>query len=1117
MNKVLKEFKLSTWSIYNKMTVFVLIAMIFLAGIFSYKSMPREAFPEIVVPEIYVATPYPGNSALDIEKLITRPLEKEINGISGVDDIISTSIEGFSSIQVKFDFSITPTEALRKVKDKVDAAMSDKDFPKDLPADPTVQEMNFAELMPIMNINLSGDFSMNQLKEYGEYLEDEIEKVPEISKVDIRGIQEKEMEISVDLYKMEISKISFNDIAMAIQNENMTVSGGDLLENGLRRNVRVIGEFKSAKEIENIIVKQENDNVVYLRDIANVSFKEQEKQSYAREFSQPVVMLDVTKRGGENLINASSQIDVIIAKAKESYFPSNLYISKTNDMTNDTKTMVADLENSIILGVLLVVLVLLFFLGIRNALFVGIAIPLSMFISFIILSSIGVTLNIMVLFSLVLALGMLVDNGIVVVENVYRLLDEGYSKIDAAKYGVGEVAMPIIASTATTLAAFFPIAFWPGMMGEFMRFLPITLIIVLGSSLFVALVINPMLTSVYMKIKEDEVNFKKVVIYSAAIFAIGVLFIIGGIITETNGLNALGLLLALTGILRIVNTKILTPSTEWFQNIFLPRLEKFYERVLVYALQGKRPRNFLFGTFGLLLFSIMLFRAFPPKVLFFPETPPKQVYVYLEYPIGTDIEVTNKLSIEVEDKIQNHLKKYEVNGENFLITSVIGQVGEGTSDPNQGQQGGNTPNKARITIDFVKFIDRDGVITDDVLIEIRELLHGFPGVNITVDKPQDGPPTGAPINIEVSGDDYEMLLARAEDIRQFINKANIFGIEELKLDVEQGKPELPIIIDRQKARRLNVSTGQIADALRTSLFGKEVSTFKDGEDDYPINIRLMDKYRYNKNALINQKITFRNQNTGKIVQVPISAIAHTETSSTFSAVKRKNLNRVITIASNVLENYNPTEINDQIKKTLESYNLPNDISLSFTGEQEKQAEEMAFLSKALLIAVFLIFLILVGQFNSASTPIIISLSVLLSLIGVLLGLIAFRMEFIIIMTMIGIISLAGIVVNNAIVLIDYTNLIMKRKRLEQNLEEGVLTKELIYESIVEGGKTRLRPVLLTAITTILGLLPLAIGININFMTLFTEFDPQFYIGGENVAFWGPMSWTIIFGLTFATF
>lgn len=1117
MSRVLKEFKLSTWSIYNKMTVFVLVAMIFIAGIISYVSMPRESFPEIVVPEIYIATPYPGNSALDIEKLITRPLEKEINGISGVDEIVSTSIEGFSSIQVKFDFSITPTEALRKVKDKVDAAMSDKDFPKDLPADPTVQELNFAELMPIMNINLSGDFSLDQLKDFGEYLEDEIEKVPEISKVDIRGIQDKEIEISVDLYKMQISKISFNDIATAIQNENMTVSGGDLLENGLRRNVRIIGEFKSAKEVEDVIVKQEEGNIVYLRDIAVVSFKEQEKESYAREFSESVVMLDVTKRGGENLINASTQIDKIIANAKENYFPSNLYISKTNDQTNDTKTMVADLENSIILGIILVVLVLLFFLGIRNALFVGIAIPMSMFISFIILGALGVTLNMMVLFSLVLALGMLVDNGIVVVENIYRLLDEGYSKKDAAKYGVGEVAWPIIASTATTLAAFLPLAFWPGMMGEFMRFLPITLIIVLGSSLFVALVINPMLTSVYMKIKEDEVNFKRILLYSIILVVVGLIFVFGGIMAKAKPLNAIGLLLIFAGILRVANTKLLSPATAWFQTKFLPRLENLYERNLKFALSGFRPWLFFASTFVLLIMSFILFVIFPPKVLFFPETPPKQVYVYLEYPIGTDIEVTNKTSKEIEDKIQEHLTKYEKDGSNFLITSVIGQVGEGTSDPNQGQQGGTTPNKARITVDFVKFIERQGVNTNDVLIDIRELLHGFPGVKITVDRPQDGPPAGAPVNIEVAGDDYEQILNTSEDLRQFINNANILGIEELKLDVEQGKPELPVIIDRQKARRLNVSTGQIADALRTSLFGKEVSTFKDGEDDYPINIRLMDKYRYNKEALMNQKVTFRDQSNGKIVQVPISAISETETSSTFSAVKRKDLNRVITIFSNVLENYNATEINDQIKKALENYHLPKDISISFTGEQEQQAEEMAFLSKALMIAVFLIFLILVGQFNSTSTPIIISLSVLLSLIGVLLGLIIFRMEFVIMMTMIGIISLAGIVVNNAIVLIDYTNLIMKRKRLELGLAEDALTKDLIYESIVEGGKTRLRPVLLTAITTVLGLLPLAIGININFMTLFTEFDPQFYIGGENVAFWGPMSWTIIFGLTFATF
>lgn len=1118
MSKINKEFKLSTWSIKNKMTIYVMIVMVFFAGIISYTSMPRESFPEIVVPQIYVATPYPGNSAIDIEKLITQPLEKEINGITGVEKIVSTSVEGYSSIQVEFDFSVTPSEALRKVKDKVDIATSDNDFPKDLPADPSVRELNFAEMMPIMNINLSGDFSLNQLEDYAKYLEEEIEKVPEITQVDIRGVQNKEIEVSVDLYKMELSKINFGDIAGAIANENMTISGGGLLEEGARRNVRVIGEFTNPKEIKDIIVKREKGNIVYLRDIAEVNFKEQEAESYAREFLAPVVMLDVKKRAGENLINASEQIDKIIAKAQKEHFPSNLSVSKTNDMTNDTKSMVSNLENSIILGVILVVLVLLFFLGIRNALFVGIAIPLSMFVSFIILSAFGVTLNMMVLFSLVIALGMLVDNGIVVVENVYRLLDEGYSKIDAAKYGVGEVAMPIIASTATTLAAFLPLAFWPGMIGEFMRYLPVTLIVVLSSSLFVALVINPVLTSVYMKIKEDEVNFKRILLYSSLLFLVGTLFIIAGFSMHIKVLNVLGLLLVILGLLRVVNTKILTPATFWFQNKFLPRLETSYEKTLAFALKGKRPRWMFLGTVAMLFLSIVLFGIFPPKVLFFPETPPKQLYVYIEYPIGTDIEETNKLSYSIESKLQEYIKKYEdANGENYLVPSIIGQIGEGTSDPNQGQQGGQTPNKARVTVDFVEFDKRRGVDTWQVLSEVRHLLQGYPGVKITVDRPKDGPPVGSPINIEVSGDDYEQLLVAAEKLRSFINKAHIPGIEELQLDVEQGKPELPIFVDRQKARRLGISTAQIGDAIRTSLYGKEISTYKDGEDDYPINIRLMNKYRYNKEALLNQKITFRDPGSGQIKQVPIAAVATAENASTFNSVKRKNLNRVITIYSGVIEGYNATAINDQLKATVKNYQFPKGISASFTGEQEKQAEEMAFLSKALLIAIFMIFLILVGQFNSTSIPVVISLSVLLSLIGVLIGLIVFRMDFVVIMTMIGIISLAGIVVNNAIVLIDYTNLIMIRKRKEQGLSENKLTKELAYESIVEGGKTRLRPVLLTAITTILGLLPMALGININFITLFTEFDPQFYIGGENVYFWGPMSWTIIFGLTFATF
>jgi multidrug efflux pump subunit AcrB len=1058
-NKI-KEFRLSSWAISNRITVSVITFIIILGGLLSYTGMARENFPEIIVPQIYVATPYPGNSALDVEKLITKRLEKEINSITGVDKITSNSIQGYSSIVVEFNFDYTPAEALQKVKDKVDVAMADNDFPKDLQSEPSVTEMNFSERIPIMNINLSGEFSMDQLKEYAEYLEDEIEELSEISSVDIRGVQEKELEIAVDLYKMEASMISFTDIENAVKFENMSVTGGDILENGVRKTVRVTGEFTDPLGVKDLIVKQEKGNIVYLRDIAKISFKEQEKESFAREYMQPVVMLDVKKRGGQNLLKASTKIDKIITKAQKSVFPKSLVISKTNDQSNETRTMVSDLENSIILGIILVVTVLYFFLGFRNALFVGIAIPLSMFLSFTVLGFMGVTLNTMVLFSLVIALGMLVDNGIVVVENVYRLMDEGYPRIQAAKLGVGEVAMPIIASTATTLAAFFPLILWEGIMGEFMRWLPITLIIVLSSSLFVALIINPMLISVYMKIMPKE------------------------------------------------ESKV----------TFITKLENLYERFLSYALKGKNPITIVSGTFGLLFLAVLLMFTFPPKILFFPNTDAKQVFVYVEYPIGTDIEETNTTSMKIEKEIETYLKKYEVNGENFLITSVIGQVGEGTADPSRGQEGGKTPNKARITIDFVKFQDREGVSSETVLKEIRELLQGYPGVSIVVDKPSDGPPTGPPINIEVKGDDYELILETANNLRTFINTSNIAGIEELKLDIDQGKPEMIVTVDRQKARRLGISTGQVGMNLRTALYGKEISTYKDASDDYPINMRLKDEMRYNKNSLLNQKITFRNQSDGQIKQVPISAVATSENKTAFSAIKRINLDRVVTVYSNVLNDYNPTQVNDKIREITEEFEIPKNIEVSFTGEQEEQAKEMAFLSKALLIAVLLIFLILVAQFNSATTPIIISISVFLSLIGVLFGLLIFRMDFVVLMTMIGIISLAGIVVNNAIVLIDYINLTIVRKRRMLKLPlGGKLSPDLLIACVVEGGKTRLRPVLLTAITTILGLLPLALGININFRTLITELNPNFYIGGENVAFWGPMGWAIVFGLTFATF
>ncbi len=1100
---VQKEFGLTTLSIKNKTTVFVLTALVILMGVSAYINLPKESFPEISQPIVYIGTAHPGNSPVDMENLITRPIEKEINTITDVDNIKSTSVQDYSTIIVEFTPDTEIEDALTKVKDAVDKA----ELPSDLENDPDVFEMNVSEI-PVMNINLSGDYSIEELNERAEYLEEEIEKLKEVSRVEIRGVDEKEVRINVDPYQMEARLVSFGDIQQAIRDENITLSGGNVKEGDIRRSLRIVGEFEDPQELLDVVIKQEKGNIVYLRDIADVEFDYKEAQSYARLAKKPVVMVDVIKRSGENLLIATDKINAIIDKAKENgQLPDDININITGDQSQQTRDMVESLENNIISGVILVVMVLLFFLGTRNALFVGIAIPLSMFMSFMILGAFGITINMMVLFSLIMALGMLVDNGIVVVENVYRLREEGYSAFEATKNGVGEVALPIIASTSTTLAAFLPLAFWPGIMGEFMKFLPITLMVTLGSSLFVALVINPVLITVFMKLDAGEATrHKRIWTYAGIAFVLGALFLMGGS-------KVLGNLSILLGLLIIINVYVLVPISRGFQNTFLPWLEGLYKNLLTFAFQGKNPIFFFTGTVGLLIFSVFLMVIFPPKVNFFPETPPKYVNVFIEYPVGTDIETTNAFSKQIEDKVLSLVKPYEE-----VVESVIGTVGEGTADPMDQSAFGqrDTPNKARIMVNFVEFKHRNGVDTKVILDTIRSSMQGYPGVSVVVDKDVNGPPVGKPVSIEISGEEFDVLLDIADRMKKEINESGIKGIEKLKSDMETGKPELIVDIDREKARRFGLSTTSIAMEIRTALFGREISKYKEGEDDYEIQLRLKEEYRHDINALMNKSVVFRNQTTGKIHSVPISSVADAEISSTFGSIKRKDLNRVISLTSNVESDYNATEVNRQLKELLADFKMPPGYEFKFGGEQEKQAEEMAFLSKALMIAVFLIFLIIVSQFNKITSPFIIMISVLLSTIGVFLGLIIFRMEFSVIMTMIGIISLAGIVVNNAIVLIDFIELSRKRRLAELNIE-GKLPFDEIIKAIIQAGSTRLRPVLLTAITTILGLIPLAVGINIDFLQFFQNYDANFYLGGDNVAFWGPMSWTIIFGLTFATF
>ncbi len=1121
--KKTKGFGLSTLAVNNRKTVFLIAAIIILGGVVAFQNMPKENFPEIQIPEIYVGIAKPGSSPEYMSKKIAKSIEKELGGIKLVDEINTTSNHGYSTTRVKFDFKMPVDEALLKVKDAVDKARAKTDFP-DLPVEPNIFEMSPSD-MPIMNINLRGDNPL-LLKEIAEKLEDLIEDLPEISEVDIRGVQVQEMKIEVDPIRAQAVKVTIDDIQNAVNAEHQTISGGEVLMDGVRKTVRIEGEFADEEELKKIIIKQDDFMPVRLEDVATVTFGNGDTTSYAREFGDPVVMLDIKKQGGENLLDASDKITEIIAKAKrDGTIPSSVNVSRTSDQSNNTRDMVSNLLNSIIFGIILVVIVLLFFLGLRNALFVGIAIPLSMLMSFLILSSMGVTLNVMVLFSLVIALGMLVDNGIVTVENIYRHMAEGKKPSEAVIAGVGEIAMPIIASTATTLAAFLPLAFWPGIMGEFMKYLPITLIIVLSSSLFVALVINPVLAVVYMKVTGNEPKKKKVLRNSTIFAGIGVLLVIAGSM-------ALGNLLIILGIIGVLNLFVLYPGTIRFQNGFLPKLERRYERFLEYALSGRRPGKFLLGTFGLLIASFVLMSVFPPKIDFFPVNEPNYANIFISHPIGTDITITNETTLKVEEKLSSILEKYmkddlknNVPQDKRLIKSIISQVGEGTSDPMQGASNGNTPHKGRITINFVESQYRNGVNSSDILKKVQDELKGqfTADIEIAVAKDEAGPPQGAPINIDVTGKgDYRDLIYEALAIKSYLDGKNVKGVEQLKLNVEANRPEIPIKVDRDELRKLNASTMQVGMAIRKALLGQDITTYTKDDESYDIVVKFNKTNRESLDALLDQHLIFRN-NVGKIMDIPIrSVIEDPKEIASYTGVVRKDQIPLVTISSNVTEGFNPNEVVDSLKMHMEQFEkegkLNQNVNYVFSGQQDEQAKEMAFLLKALLIAAFLILLIIVAQFNSYSMPAIIMLTVLLSLIGVLLGLVISRQNFVIMMTMIGIISLAGVVVNNAIVLIDYTNLIRKRRRKELGLGEyDILPYNEIVKAAVEGGKTRLRPVLLTAITTILGLIPLAIGFNIDFFSFLSTYDAKIYFGGDNNVFFAPMSWAIIYGLTFATF
>lgn len=1126
-NNTEKEFKLSSWAIENKMTIYVTMIMFLFLGLSAYYNMPREDFPEIKETKIYISTVYPGNTAEDIERLITNPLEEEIRNVSNVVKVLSTSQEDYAIITVEFDEKISVDVAKQKIKDKIDTKTGGEDWPvfNGAKVEPNVFDLNMSEEVPIANINIKGDYPVDKLKLFGEYLEDEIEALEEIKQVDIRGAQEKEVEIAVDIYKMMASRVSFDDVINAVRNGNVTMSAGNLISNGQRRTIRILGEVENPSELENFVVKTQG-GAIYLKDIAQVTFKDVDKTTYAREFGKRAVMLDVKKRAGKNMIEAVEKIKNIVKDAEENVFPKDLTVTISNDQSSRTLNQVDDLVNNIIFGIILVVGVLMFFLGFRNALFVGFAIPMSMFMSFMILNGLGYTMNTMILFGLIMGLGMLVDNGIVVVENVYRLMeDEGMGRIEAAKKGIGEIALPIIISTATTVAAFVPLGLWPGTMGQFMIYFPITLSVVLGSSLFVAVFFNSVMVSQFMDINEKVLSKKTLIKLSLILVGFGLfILIIGGTF------RALGSVLIFTALMFWIYKYSVKGWTTYFQNNVLTKWENRYEKSLKFFLSGRKPYLTVIGM--ALMFFVILGLYFGwsvgsgrTKVEFFPDNTPNQIIVYVEYPQGTDIAKTNEITTSIEKRVYAVINSKEfintADNTNYLVESAVAQVGEGAGNPQtDGGSSAEMPHKGKITVSMTEFKFRNGLDSEDLRKKVQESLKDiYPGVSISVEKDAVGPPAGYPINIEIKGDDYAELINTAEKMKDFLTTKNIPGVDELKIDVNKGKPAMRVVVDREKAGEMGVSAGQVGNQLRRSIFGEKAGVYKKNGEDYDIYVRFNEENRYNKSALFNQNITFRDMASGQIKEIPVSTIASQKNTSSFSAIKHKNTKRVVVLYSALAPGFTDAGAAvAQIQAEMTNFDKPKTVEFDYTGQLEEQGKQMAFLMGALFTGLFLIFLILIFQFNSVSRPAIIMVAVFLSFIGVFLGLMLTGWPFVIMMTMMGIISLAGIVVNNGVVLLDYTDLLIARRTEELNLPAKTqLNKEDIFNAIVIGGKARLRPVLLTAITTVLGLIPLAIGFNIDFFSLFATGNPHIYMGGDNVVFWGPLAWTVIFGLIFATF
>lgn len=1108
-----KEFKPTSWAIRNKTSMYLFMLIVTLWGVYQFVALPKEQYPDIVIPTVYVQTVYVGNSPKDIENLVTQPIEKQIKGITGVkvNKVTSTSVNDFSAITVEFGTDVKVDIAVQKVKDAIDKAK--QDLPTDLTQEPTALEVSFSE-MPIMYVNLSGDFDPVQLKRYADDLKDQLESMSQINRVDLVGAPEREFQINVDNYRMQASGITFNDISNAVANENMDISGGQLQVGNMQRTMQLKGQFKTASDIEQIVVRNSRGNPIYLRDVAVIKDTIKERDSYARLDGKNVITLNIIKRAGENLIETSDKVKEITAQLKESQFPPNLDVRITGDSSNSTRTSFNDLVNSIVIGFILVLLILMFFMGVTNAFFVALSVPLSMFVAFMFLPlgnmvvGTAITLNFIVLFALLFGLGIIVDDAIVVIENTHRIFMEAKGKVSSAKAAMmaaGEVFIPVLAGTLTTLAPFFPLLLWPGIIGKFMIYLPLMLIFTLAASLIVAFLMNPVFAVDFMNHPEKDHSASKWGIFKKWGFWIPLAL---GVLLDILGAPFLGNLIIFIMICIVLNHFFIDKWIHSFQNRVLPWIMSHYENLLRWVLKGWRPVWMLLGAVGLLFLSVVAFVLREPSTVTFPSADPNQIYVYLKLPTGTRVEYTDSVTRVLEDRVYKVLGMDPAkNVANPIVESVITNVAVGAADPNSGDRSTRSE-LGRIQVSFVEFEKRHGKSSAPYLDSIRAAMKGIPGAEISVDKEANGPPTEPPVNIEVASEDFDNLIQSAVALKNYLDSIQTPGVEELKMNTDLQSPEVSLRVNRERAMAEGVSSAQIGMQIRTALFGFEASKIKDGEDEYKIQVRNNELQRHSLVDLLNMKVSFMDMSTGQFKSVPISSLVTYDLTSTLGSVNRKNNKRVITLRSNVLlsQGFTPQGVNVELAKHITNFSrtLPPGVTIKQTGEEEQMQETSAFLGKALLGALLIILLILVLQFNSVSKSVIILTEIIFSVIGVMLGYAITGMTVSVVMTGVGILGLAGIVIKNGILVIEFADELRAR---------GLKT----HEAVVQAGKTRIIPVLLTALAAILALIPLAVGFNINFVTLFSELNPRIFFGGDNAAFWKPLSWTIIFGLAFAFF